>query len=202
MDVAIARKIIAAGAPERDAESLVFERAVAGDAAAFGEIYRAHLPAVHRYLYFRMRDEDEAADLCQEVFVKAFRAIASLRDAERLRPWLFRIAHNSLLNHRRGEAGRTVGEDHLERQACPEDSPEEHAIDRLDLKRILEASRGLSDLQRQVLALRFVSGLSVAETASILGRKPNAIHNLQHHALAGLRRRLGAASELPLEPSR
>lgn len=179
-------------AEESRCEAATVARAARGDAAAFGELYVAHLDAVYHHVLFRVRDPEAAAEISQEVFVKAFRALTTLRRHERFRAWLLRIAHNAALNYRRREADAVVAVEVLDRQPSAEAAPEDLAGRALDLERVTAAAAGLTELQRQVIALRFISGLTVAETASILGRQPNAVHNLQHHALAALRRRLAA----------
>ncbi len=179
----------AAGESARAEVGLV-ERAARGDAAAFGELYASHLDAIYRHIAFRVRDAETAADLTQEVFLKAYRSLDALQNPERFRAWLFRIAHHSVLNHLRRKSEVRAEDEMLEQRPAGGPAPEDLAGSRLEMDRVLRAASGLTELQQQVLALRFISGLSVAETASIMDRKPNAIHNLQHNALAALRRRL------------
>jgi RNA polymerase sigma-70 factor (ECF subfamily) len=185
---AIARQ--APAAESRRAEAGLVERAAAGDAVAFGELYAAHLDAIYRHLCFRVRDVEVAAELTQEVFLKAYRSLDSLRRPERFRAWLFRIAHHKALNHLRRHSESRIADRLLESQPAAGPEPEELASRQIEMDRVIEAAAGLTELQQQVLALRFISGLTVAETADIMDRKANAIRNLQHNALAALRRRL------------
>lgn len=174
-------------------EPALVARAARGDRAAFGELYQAYLDRVYGHVCFRLHDAETAADLTQEVFLKAFRKLDTLKQTDRFAAWLFQIAHNAVINHQRRRWDRPTEAALLDRLPAGDPMPEEAVGQELDLDRVLEAAAGLTDLQRQVLALRFVSGLSVAETASIMDRRPNAIHNLQHNALAALRRQLSRA---------
>lgn len=193
--------------PELDAaaESGLVARAVRGEAGAFGRLYQAHVQTVYNYVHFRVRDAATAEDLTQDVFTSAFHGVASLRDRDRFRGWLLRIAHNRVANHWRDRVGDVgldaeCGEDAgpassemPDRSACPLEAVET----RLTADAVLRACGRLTDLQQQVIALRFVVGLSVAETAEVMGRSENAVKNLQHHALAALRRHTAGGGARP-----
>jgi len=178
-----------------DAEWAV--RAARGEPGAFGRIYERHVDAVYRYVHFRVRDAALAQDLTHDVFVRALDGVRGLREPGRVAGWLLRIAHNQVANHWRW------------RDARPEDRARDRESDlagaraapgpgrafdgaeaRVDAERALAAATALTDLQREVVALRFVAGLSLEETATAMGRSVNAVKNLQHHALRGLRDRL------------
>lgn len=197
------------GAP-RDAsgaerERLLVERAVAGDREAFGLLYERTVDDVYSYVRLRVRDTVLAEDLTQDVFLRALRALDTFEWRGSLLPWLIRIAHNRIANHWRS-VGRSP---HL--APLPEDDPAQpqpeladpaaaSAIEPTLMPRDFDQHLArLTALQREVIALRFGAGLSLAETADLLGRSTNAIKNLQHNALASLRRRLGAvlASSVP-----
>lgn len=175
-----------------------------GEPGAFGRLYQRHVDAVFNFVHFRVRDEAMAEDLTQEVFINALRGLAQLRDHDRFRPWVLRIAHHRVLNHWRSQAAMPVAaelpaDDGSDRQPLPPGAvTEDDALARLELRQAAEdvelALGRLTDLQRQVVGLRFVAGLSVAETADAMGRSVNAVKNLQHHALHALRRHVGAGT--------
>lgn len=174
-------------------------RAAAGDGPAFAALYRLTGDSVYRFVLFRVRDEAAAEDVTQEVFIRAYRSLGKLRDPGSFRPWITRIAHNCVIDFatRRDSRPETAAAPDAavwNEAGSPEGlDPDRHMEHVMDLETVLAACERLTDLQRQVIALRFISGLSVAETAAIMGRSANAIHNLQHHALAGLRRQLAPA---------
>ncbi len=190
--------------PGAGEEVTLAARAVRGEPGAFGQLYQHHVDGIFNYVLFQVRDEALAEDLTQDVFVSALRHVRELQAPDRFRAWLMAIAHRRVLNHWRDSAIRPVPADRLN---ASEDAPEaqfgtidddlEAVAAHLDGSVVLAATTDLTDLQRQVIALRFVAGLSLAETAEAMDRSVNAVKNLQHHALAALRRRLGPAVGVP-----
>jgi RNA polymerase sigma-70 factor (ECF subfamily) len=182
-----------------EVEACLVRRAQAGDRQAFGQLYRGHLADVYHFVLFRVADAATAEDVTQDVFVSAFQALAGLREPRHFRTWLMRIAHNRVLNHWRARSHRPEAEPLPDGDRQPPalraEDPALAVADAVTVAEVLRAAHRLTPLQREVIAMRFVAGLSVAETAELLGRTANAIHNLQHHALAALRREL--SRELP-----
>jgi len=186
-------------------ERQVVERAKRGDGDAFEVLYRAYVDRVYAYIAFRVRQQQLAEDLTQEVFIQALRAIGGFDWRGSLAPWLLRIARNTIVDHWR-RMGRRADRS-LSTVEAGEDGDEESLIGRmpdahgeegvawaeaaLDREQFVRAAAGLTALQQQVLALRFAAELSIKETAEIMGRSEGAIKNLQHHALRALRRELG-----------
>jgi len=197
---------------EAETERQCIAGAIRGEPGAFGRLYQRHVDAVYNYVYFRVRDEVTAEDLTQDVFVNAFKGMAQLKAAHKFKPWLLRIAHNRVLNHWRTRSARSeffdvpIEEETAEGmpladQALATDGRLADADLRLAVGDLVAAIERLTDLQRQVIALRFVAGLSVAETAEAMERSTAAVKNLQHHALVALRRSVrapGAAQEAAL----
>ncbi len=192
-----ARDVSAVG-DDGNGERALVVRGQAGDRQAFGQLYQRHVDGVYAYIALRVRDSALADDLTQDVFVSAWRSLAGFQWQGSLAPWLMRIAHNRIANHWRTQ-GRRPEQVSLPSGDDPDDprpefadaeSPSDDAslgLGSADLSRAMER---LTDLQRQVIALRFGAGLSLAETADMLQRTQNAVKNLQHNALANLRRHL------------
>lgn len=185
-------------APTSPTDATLVTRAIGGDADAFGQLYEQHADGVYHFVHFRVQDPALAEDLTHDVWVRALDHIGQLDAPERLRSWLLTIAHRTVLNHWRGQSSRPLPADRRAdtdvagEAVAPavEDADLAAVGDRLDAARVLEAAARLTDLQRQAIALRFVAGFSLAETAAAMDRSIPAVKNLQHHALAALRRHL------------
>lgn len=172
----------------------VVARAVAGDREAFGALYDAHVERVYRFVSFQVGEPGVALDLTQDVFVAAMRGIGRLRQPSRFEPWLLRIARNRVRNHRRDRSRRPA---ETELPAAPAPLPVDPTADPavagervLSRALLLAAAAGLTEAQREVLALRFVAGLTVDETAAVMGRSADAVKKLQRRGLAAMRDRL------------
>lgn len=180
--------------PEQ-AQSLV-AAAQSGDMEAFGELYRIYRDTVFRYVYYRVSSRALAEDLTSETFVRALRRITTFSWQGRdFGAWLVTIARNLVADHFKSSRHRmevSTGEmlDSNEVEASPEESVLEH----LSNEALLDAVHRLNDQQRECVTLRFLQGLSVAETADIMGKNEGAIKTLQYRAVRTLARLLPAES--------
>ena len=176
------------------------ERAAANDGAAFGELYKRYVADVFKYVKLRVGDERLAEDLTQDVFMNAFRAMPGFVWQGHFRPWLLRSAHNRVANHWRSHyrTPRQLDLTEIEMDGdhdlalASDDDLAETVGSAAELHAILAALPALTELQREVIALRFGAELSVAETAEWMGRSESAVKNLQFSALSALRTRLRA----------
>ena len=174
------------------AEETLVRRAAAGDAEAFADLYERHLDRVFRYLYYRLGHREDAEDLAEQVFLKAWQAIAGYdcRGAP-FSAWIFRIAHNLLVDHRRARRETEPLDDDLEIED-DEDAPDELVARRLEARELAKALGELSSVEQSVVALRFVEKLDHRSVASIIGKSEVATRSIQSRALARLARVLGA----------
>ncbi len=189
--------------PSQSEHELV-RRAQRGDSQALGQLYQRHVDRIYSYVLFRVRDDALAEDLTQDVFFQAMRGLESFDWRGAVLPWLMRIARNTVIDHWRRLARRP--EWAMSALADDDEDDEDRRLDRLtaedddvgevelfvERERIIQAADRLTDLQRQVVALRFASGLSIKDTAEVMGKSEGAIKNLQHHALRSLRRLLAS----------
>lgn len=160
-----------------------------GDKEAFSEIYDIFFDQIYRYVYFRVVPR-EVDDIVETVFIKAWTKMEKYekRDVS-FGAWLFRIAHNSVIDYRRAH-----------RQILPIDPQTEDESDKAAPKRLTEQSMmakelrdavdALKDPYKQVVALKFLSGLSNSEIAEILGQREGNVRVLQYRALKHLKREL------------
>jgi RNA polymerase sigma-70 factor, ECF subfamily len=158
-------------------------RAAQRDRAAFGALYRRYLDRVYGYAFYLLGDHHDAEDVTERTFLAALGAIDSFRDeGATFRAWLFRIAHNQLVNALRARGRhRSTSLD-----AAPEATggdPELLAGRAEEWRRLRRAVDQLPEERRQVIVLRFVDGLSAREIGAVLGRSEGAVRVLQHRAL-------------------
>lgn len=173
--------------PVPDIDGLV-RRAQAGEREAFSNIYEHFFGGVFKYVSFRVRNYSVAEDLVQETFVRAFQSLSSFQPrGYPFSSWLFRIAHNLVVDHFRQNSKATLSWDEVALTSS-EREPDEVAEAKLEAEELLAAMSRLTDAQRRVLELRFGGGLSLEETAKVMGKKANAIKALQHSAVQALRR--------------
>jgi RNA polymerase sigma-70 factor (TIGR02952 family) len=162
-----------------------------GDAEAFGRLYDRYVTIVHRYAYHRVGDRATAEDVTSETFVRALRRIDSLSFQGRdVGAWLVTIARNIILDHVKSSRYRLeVTTADMRDADRATDGPEDAVVQHLTNRELLACVQQLGSEQQECIVLRFIHGLSVSETAEIMGKKDGAIKALQHRAvrrLAGL----------------
>lgn len=160
--------------------------AASGNAGAFERLYRAHVARIHS-LVRRMLDADEADDLTQDIFVRAWEKLPTFRGESAFGTWLHRLAVNVILGRRKAlgvERGRYHSEaDALDGVSGRRETPEMT----LDFE---EAISRLPDGARQVFVLHDVAGYRHEEIARMLGVVPGTSKSQLHHARMALRRYL------------
>ncbi|XVQ11887.1 sigma-70 family RNA polymerase sigma factor [Spirillospora sp. CA-255316] len=174
-------------------------RARDGDAEAFGALYDHYVDLVYRYVYYRVGSHALTEDLTSETFLRALRRMPSFSwQGKDFGAWLVTIARNLVADH--FKSGRYRLEictaELLEPPGLPQDGPERVVLDSMTNRTLLEAVRDLGSEQQECVVLRFLHGLSVAETALIMGKKTGAIKALQYRAVRSLARMLPA--DLPV----
>jgi len=163
-------------------------RAQAGDGEAFGQLFLRYKDMVYRYLYYRVGDQATAEDFTSETFLRALRRIGTITYQGRdIGAWFVTIARNIVFDHAKSARHRlevTIPEtiEHTDPGPCLEDS----VISALTTERLMRALNTLGTDQRECLMLRFIQGMSVTETAEIMGRNSGAIKALQHRAIRKL----------------
>ena len=166
------------------------ERAQTGDGEAFAQLYDRYVDLVYGYIQNRVRNSHLAEDLTSDVFVRALRSLPNFKwQGVDIGAWLLTIARNRITDHfksARVRLERTSDEMGDEPLGNHVDGPEAVAMARdlaANLTRALELLKGE---HREVVHLRFVQGLSVAETALAMTRSDGAVKALQYRALRAL----------------
>ncbi|HVR78190.1 MAG TPA: RNA polymerase sigma factor [Acidimicrobiia bacterium] len=179
-------------------EQDLIRKAKRGDVEAFEELVRIHQQIAVRVAFLVVGDRDAADDVAQEAFVKAYHALSRFRQESPFRPWLLRIVRNEALNQRRrhGRQERLslrLANDPVSGGAAP--SPETTVIIGADRQAVLDAVNALPTRYRQVVAHRYLLGLSEAETAAALGIPAGTVKSRTARALARLERALSGVIE-------
>lgn len=156
------------------------------DPAAFAALYQRYFARIYRYLRIRLRSEEDAADLTQQVFLKALDALP--RYQSRSAPfaaWLFTIARRTLADRFRRrpvtlplEAAGDLLSDH---------EMEATLLQRESIEQLSALLGGLTPDARDLLALRFAAGLTTPDIAAILGKRPEAVRKSLSRLLQSLK---------------
>lgn len=179
------------GAERNDADALLVARIRSGDEDAFEALVGRYQAPLFRYLRGFVGDPEQARDLLQETFLRAYRSLGSLDDPGLLRSWLYRIAHNqacSLLRRRRLVSWLPLG--FLQTGSHP--APDRSAI---EAARVEEALAQLPIEQRAPLLLHLVAGFSYAEVATLLEVSEGAVRMRISRGRAAFRAVYGAAED-------
>jgi RNA polymerase sigma-70 factor (ECF subfamily) len=159
-----------------------------GDAEAFGLLYDHYNGTVFRFLYYRVGSHALAEDLTSETFFRALRAMSGFKWQGRdFGAWLVTIARNLVADHYK--AGRTrleTATDDLSDHDTATPGPEDDVLASLTNETLLGGLRRLATEQQECLVLRFLQGMSIAETAQILERSEGAVKQLQLRAVRNL----------------
>ncbi|MGH3348337.1 MAG: sigma-70 family RNA polymerase sigma factor [Nocardioides sp.] len=163
-----------------------------GDKDAFGLLYDHYQASVYRFLFYRTRSTQLAEDLTSETFFRALRSMNGFRwQGKDFGAWLMTIARNLCTDH--FKAGRTRLEQTTEDMSPHDDTtegPESAVLASLTNELLMKALAEIPDEQRDCLIMRFLQGLSIAETAQVLGRSDGAVKQLQLRGVRNLAKRM------------
>jgi RNA polymerase sigma-70 factor, ECF subfamily len=180
--------------PAAEREAALVERARGGDRVAFEELVRRHADRLHAVVLRFVADPEEAREVTQEAFLRAWRGIDRFRGHSRVFTWLYRIGINEAKRRaeRRPPAGATRSLDDEPIPEAPDWSEAPQArLEQSDLRDALEeAVRALPFEYRAPLILRDVEGLSTAEAAEVMDLGEAAFKSRLHRARLAVRRAL------------
>jgi RNA polymerase sigma-70 factor (ECF subfamily) len=160
-----------------------------GDTEAFASLYDRYVDVVFRYVLFRVGDRELAEDVTSETFLRALRRIGTVSYQGRdVGAWFVTIARNLVLDHVKSSRFRleVVAADVADDTKQVQVGPEQQVMSNATRATLLECIDQLGDDQRECIVLRFLQGLSVAETAKIMNRNDGAVKALQHRAVRRL----------------
>lgn len=176
------------------------ERAQAGDLDSFRVLFERHQRRIYGAVLGIVRSSADAEDVTQDAFVRAYRALGSLRHGQAFLPWLYRIAVNLARNHLRDrraglweslDAGVSWDEENLERQiADPGPDPAELVEAREAAAVVRDAIDQLPAIHREVIVLHHLQEVPVEEIAQILGCSSGTVKSRLARAREALKRKL------------
>ena len=172
--------------------SVLVERARGGDRNAFNEIIVLHQDEIFRLVFFRIRSKADSEDLVQDIFMAAFKYLPQLKDSDRFRPWLYKIALNRVHDFRRKNKflaffGVTEYRGDID-VADVEPHRNPGALDTVLRKEfwshVNQLSKRFSRMEREVFFLRFVDDLNLREIAQALKRSESAVKTHLYRAIS------------------
>ena len=162
--------------------------------ARLASLYEEYYGKIANYAYAKIGDRLEAQDIAGEVFLRALRSLESYKEhGIPMQVWLFKIAHNLIVDYYRKTArGRTVPIDNIE--LADNSNPADEIEKRDEFARVSRVMEQLTDGQREVLELRFLSELTSKEVSIVMGKSDGAVREMQRVAIEKLRHLLGVES--------
>ncbi|MEO6473359.1 MAG: sigma-70 family RNA polymerase sigma factor [Aeromicrobium sp.] len=159
-----------------------------GDAEAFGQLYDHYVQGVFRFVYYRVGSRPLAEDITSETFARGLRSIQRFNwQGKDFGAWLTTIARNLIADHFKSSRSRLE----VVTEVLPESktlvaSPEHDVLSMISNELLYDAVNQLPKEQRDCVLMRFIQGLSIAQTAAALGRSEGAVKQLQLRAIRGL----------------
>jgi RNA polymerase sigma-70 factor (ECF subfamily) len=169
-------------------EAQLVEACLTGRPGAFDVIVERHRRSLYQLCYRFVGNHEDASDLCQDVFLRAYRGLRSFRGGSSLGTWLYRIGVNTCLNHVNAKTPVTEPIETRQHIDTRGGSPSDRVLKREEAAKIRAAIARLPDRQRATLILRVYHELSHREIANVLGSSVGAVKANFFHALGNLRR--------------
>jgi RNA polymerase sigma-70 factor (ECF subfamily) len=163
------------------------EAAGGGDAGAWEQLVQAYQQPVYRLAYLLLGDADDAEDVAQETFIRAYQALKRFDASRPLRPWLLRITTNLCHNWRRSAGRYLAALQHVLHNEPAGKSAVQQAEQHLESESLWLAVRRLRVEEQQVIYLRYFLDCSELETADVLNVPAGTVKSRSHRALARLR---------------
>jgi len=167
-----------------NADQDLIRRSLAGEAAAFSELYYRYLDKIYRFVFFKTMHKETAEDLTSQIFIKGYEKLNTFDLTQSFQPWIYQVARNTVIDFYRARHEHANLEDFWSLPGADEKQQQEQ---RWDLGRVKEYLEKLSAEQREIVLLRLWEGLSYQEIADLLGKSEAACKMSFSRAIAKIR---------------
>lgn len=158
-----------------------------GDTAAFEQLYARHRGPLYRYIDRLTNNHAESEEFFQDVWMRLIRARDQWQEDKGFKPWLYRIAHNRLVDHWRANRGQQVSLEEDNIVSLDKRWPDAWLVIKDCIERLFHLLGGLSEPQRSAFLLKEEANLSLAEIADVMGVGRETIKSRLRYALRSLR---------------
>lgn len=172
---------------------MLVNKARTGDKDALTELYGVFREKIYRYVFFKCGNHADAEDITNEVFLRMIQSIANFQwKGIGFSSWLFKIASNLVIDYYRNKSRRNI--ESIEKRDYIGETNWEQISEFLDNRDLFQAiykdTEDLTDLQKEVVNLRFVGDLSLKETAEAMSKNVNSVKAIQHAAIKKLKEKV------------
>ena len=178
--------------PDHDTDvSRLAAEALDGNRFAFQQLVTQLEPRIFRMIFYRTRSQQDAEDICQDVFLQAYRSLKKLKEPERFASWLFRIAVNRVNDYHRRQKFRSLfsvlhdtdGEDDADPPADRETDTMDAIVRKEFWQKVEAMLTQLSKMEKEVFLLRFLDDLGIKEIADVLHKSESTVKTHLYRAL-------------------
>ncbi|ACL06118.1 RNA polymerase, sigma-24 subunit, ECF subfamily [Desulfatibacillum aliphaticivorans] len=172
-------------------------QARSGDRAAFDQLVRLHHERIYRMVFFRSKKQMDAEDLCQEVFVRAFKSLPKLKEESKFTPWLYAIAGNTVRDYYRKRKILSLfqSEPDVEPEQDPDSheaaQPLSHVLQQEFWAQVEKFSKNLSKWEKEIFFLRFMDQLTISEIVEATGKSASAVKTHLYRGIDKYRKQSG-----------
>lgn len=165
----------------------LLSKAQAGETSAFNEIYSLYFKKIFRFIFYRVSHKEVAEDLTEEVFIKVYGKISTVRSSDAFEGWLYQIARNAVIDYyREKKSHASVSLEEVENTLEYESNIVDVVSASQDQKLLLELLKEIGAEQQIVIKLKFLEHLENPEIAELLHKSEGAIRVIQHRAITKL----------------
>ncbi len=167
-------------------EKELIESSQNGNSQAYGQLYDRHIKTIYNFIYYKTRHKETAEDLTSQTFYKALRHMSSVDSSRSFLSWLYKIAHNTVLDHYRVKKNLENIDDFYDLDDGQE-SVEIEIDDREEAKKVKKYLDKLSAIERDIVIMRVWQELSYKEIAEIVGKTEASCKMMYSRSLKKLR---------------